>query len=462
MTIWVPSLEGREGPRYVALADVLATDINEGRLAPGARLPTHRDLADRLGVTVGTISRAYAEAARRGLVSGEVGRGTFVRSRSPLLEPTVSREAGLLDLSQNHPPPIANPALLQSFEETLLSLARSRDAAALLEYPADGGNPRDREAGAHWIARTGLHADPQDVLVAAGSQHGITAVLGTLLSPGDVLLAEELAYPGLKAVASLLHLRLHELALDAEGVTPDAFEAACRRFSPRAIYLVPTLHNPTVATMSEARRLEIASLARAHDIAIIEDDVHALLPEERPRPIASLAPERTYYLMSTSKTLAPGLRTGFLLAPPGMFERLATSLRATAWSAPPLLSALATRWIEDGTAEVLLADRRRQAAARQALAREVLAEASLESDPASYFLWLHLPEPWRSDTFASEVRSRGVKVTSAEPFLVGRGPMPHAVRVCLGAATSEAELRRGLEQMAAALRGGRATGTVIV
>lgn len=465
MTSWSPVLERDDDvPLYVALADRLAEDVTSGRLADGVRLPTHRDLADHLGVTIGTISRAYAEAARRGLVSGEVGRGTFVRARSGVGEMPLRthREPGLIDMSQNHPPAPTDPGLRKQVETALASLARRPDMAGLFEYPRDGGRPEDREAGASWIGRLGFRAQPDDVLVSSGSQHGIITVLATLLAPGDLLLTEDLTYAGLKSVAGLLHLRLRGLPMDREGLLPDAFDQACRTGSPRALYLVPTLHNPTVSTLSEERRMAIAEIARRHDVALVEDDIHALLPEDRPRPVAAFAPERTYYLMSTSKTLAAGLRVSYLLAPPGMFTRLATSLRATAWGASPVMAALATEWIRDGTAEALVADRRRIARERQEKAREALPAASFAGDPASYFIWLQLPEPWRSDSFAADLRARGLLVTPAETFLVGRGPVPHAVRVCLCAAPSEAAFDRGLAVVAEGLASGRERISAVV
>jgi DNA-binding transcriptional MocR family regulator len=458
MTSWSPVLDRTDDlPLYVALADRLAEDVDSGRLAGGTRLPTHRDLADALGVTIGTISRAYAEAARRGLVTGEVGRGTFVRGRGGAQErsPRTTGEPGLVDLSQNHPPPPADPALRRRIESGLVALTRRTDLGGLFEYPKDGGRPEDREAGAEWIGRVGLSARPEDVLVSAGSQHGITTVLATLLAPGDLLLTEDLTYAGLKSVAALLHLKVRGLAMDGEGLRPDAFEQACRTGSPRALYLVPTLHNPTVATLSEERRKAIAGIARRHGVVIVEDDIHALLPAKRPLPVAALAPELTYYLMSTSKTLAAGLRVGYLLGPSGMFARLADSLRATAWGASPFMAALATDWIRDGTADALVADRRQCARERQERARAAWKGARFAGDPASFYVWLQLPEPWRSDTFAAELRARGLAVTPAETFLVGRGPVPHAVRICLGAAKSEAALERGLQAVAEALASGR-------
>jgi DNA-binding transcriptional MocR family regulator len=462
MTMWPPGqLEGAQ-PRYLLLADSIGQAITTGTLVEGERLPTHRDLADRLRVTVGTISRAYSEAERRGLIAGEVGRGTFVRRRAARYSMRPGGEPGLVDMSANHPPLLDQPGLGESFEHAFLDLVKREELAAVLDYPADGGNPRDREAGSRWIARTGLTPAPDDVLVASGSQHGITTVLATLLAPGALLATEELAYPGLKAIAGLLHLKTLGLPVDGSGLRADAFEDACRTGDVRALYVVPTIHNPTGVVMPEARRREIAEIARAHDVFIVEDDIHALLPEERPRPLAAFAPERTYYLMSTSKALMPGLRVSYVAAPPGMFARLAASLRATAWAAPPLMAALASAWIEDGTAEALLLKRRRAAASRQARARERLVGVRYDAHPASYFGWVHLPEPWRSDTFAAEVRSRGLAVTQAEAFLVGRGAVPHAVRVCLGAARSEAELERGLDALVGALTGGREGAGAVV
>ena len=455
MTIWPPSKLETGGPRYLGLAESLARAVASGELPEGARLPTHRELADRLGVTVGTVSRAYAEATRRGLVSGEVGRGTFVRSRKSRYETRPGAEPGLVDLSANHPPLLENRALRDAVERGVLDLVRRAELQSVLDYPAEGGNPRDREAGARWIARTGLAASPEDVLVCSGSQHGITTVLATLLSPGELLLTEELTYPGLKAVAGLLHLRTRGLPLDEKGLVPEAFADACRKGDARALYLVPTIHNPTGTLMPEARRREIAEIARTHDVALVEDDIHALLPVERPRPVSAYAPERSYYLMSTSKTLVAGLRVSYVAAPPGMFSRLAANLRATAWAAPPLMAALASAWIEDGTADALLLARRQAAALRQALARERLLGLRYDAHPASYFAWVHLPEPWRSDTFVAEARAHGLAVTPAEVFLVGRGAPPHAVRVCLGAARSELELEKGLRALVAAVASGR-------
>jgi DNA-binding transcriptional MocR family regulator len=457
--MWLPRIDERPGPRYRAIADSLGDDIAAGRLAPGSRLPTHRDLAERLGVTVGTVTRAYLEAARRGLLSGEVGRGTFVR---PAAADEHGDDGAAVDLSHNHPPVTGPGPLSDVLQRTLGAMAVRADLGGLLGYPVDGGRAAHRQAGAAWIARSGLAVSAEDVLVCAGSQHALTTVLATRLQPGQVLLAESVTYPGLKALANLLHVRLEGVALDADGLRPDALEEACRRSGAQALYAVPTIHNPTSRVMSEGRRREVAAVARAQGLAIIEDDIHAVLPPQRPLPIAAFAPERTYYLTSASKTLAPGLRVGYLLAPRGEAGRLAASVRATTWGAAPLTAEVVSSWIRDGTADALLEARRAEAAARQALAAQALAGAEYEAHPVGYHLWLHLPEPWRSDTFAAQAARRGVAVTPAEAFVVGRGAAPHAVRVCLGSARTREALARGLGRVAETLAGSPDAGMAMV
>jgi DNA-binding transcriptional MocR family regulator len=450
--MWQPQISGRSEPLYLALAEALAEDVGAGKLAGGTRLPTHRELAQALGVTVGTVSRGYAEAARRGLVSGEVGRGTFVRA-APEQRAAGRERTGLLDLSLNHPPVLASEAARKGLKSALLSLAGRADMGSLLDYPADGGNASHREAGAEWIRRSGVAASPERVLVCSGSQHALMTVLATLFRPGDLVLTESLTYPGVKAAALLLHLRLQGVAIDADGLRPDALESACRSGGAKGLYCVPTLHNPTASVMPEARRAEVAAITRRHGLAIVEDDIHALLPDERPRPLAAFAPEATCYVTSTSKTLAPGLRVGYVLGPEGSTERLAAGIRATTWSASPLTAEVVSAWIRDGTADAILAERRRETAARQRLARELLAGRELQGHPFGPHVFLHLPEPWRSGTFAAQLRRRGVAVTPAEAFAVGRGSAPHAVRLSLGAPRTRADLEHGLRIVRGTLDG---------
>jgi len=451
MTSWAPEIRQRKGPRYLAIAEALADDAGAGRLRPGARLPTHRELADRLGLTVGTVTRAYAEAARRNLISGEVGRGTFVRgpaARFATAPGGLDADPGLIDLSANHPPTGPGDGEAVTLARALKALAGRKDLARLLDYPPPGGAHEHRAAGAEWARRSGLEVTADRVLVSSGNQHGMTAVLAALLSPGDLVLTEALTYPGMKNLAGLLSLRLQGVALDEQGMRPDALAAACRARSPKALYCVPTLQNPTTSIMSEERRRQIAAVAREHGVLIVEDDVHGRIPERAPRPLSAFAPERAVYLTGTSKVLAPGLRVGFIAAPEALVDPIAAAIRGTTWMAAPLMAEIAAMWIKDGTAEAILKRRRREAMARHRLAGKVLGRTAGRAHPAAYHLWLGLSKPWRGETFADAARRRGVGVTPASAFATGRTAVPDAVRVCLGAARDRDQLQRALRVLA--------------
>ncbi len=444
MTPWTPDLAKHRGPRYRAIADALADDVRAGRLKEGTRLPTHRDLAGTLRVTVGTVSRAYAEAERRGLIRGEVGRGTFVhpgRKAEGEFGLKARQEPSLIDLSLNFP---VSEAEDRAVAKGLLALARDKDLGRLLEYLPHAGTPRQRAAGAAWIGRAGLRVGAEQVIVCNGAQHGLAIALTALAAPGDLVLAEFLTYPVFKTLAGLLHLKVQGLPVDDEGLRPEAFEAACKGGTARFLYTIPTIQNPTASILPEARRRRIAGIAEAHDVTILEDDIYGLLPAERPLPIARHAPERTVYVTSLSKTLAPGLRIGFLTAPERLIDRMIPALGATTWMAAPLLAELAASLIEDGTAGAILKSKRKEAEARQVLAAKILRPSGAGAHPQSFHLWLPLPDPWRGEDFAAKARQRGVAVNPGEVFVAGTGKPPAAVRVCLGAARTRDRLEKGL------------------
>ena len=447
MTMWAPNLNSFSGPRYLAIVSAIAEAIERGQLKPGDKLPTHRDLAGSLGVTTGTITRAYSEASRRGLLVGETGRGTFVKAN--LLEdafPAVgsSEDQELIDFSLNIPPLSVGDSLGKELAETLSDLAARPGLSALLGYQPAAGLKRHRAAGALWAARSGMKAGAEQVLICSGALHAMTVVFSTITRPGDSVFTESLTYPGMKNLAHLLHLRLKGLPTDDQGIIPEGFEKACRVEPARILYTITTLQNPLGTVMPEARRREIAAIAVEHNVAIVEDDVHRFLLADPPPPLSSFAPENSYYILSTSKSLAGGMRIGYLIAPQRMVEPLATSLRATVWMAAPLMAEIAAEWIQDGTADRLFEQKRAEAAARQSIARAILAGFAFDAHPLSFHVWLHLPEPWRSNEFSAQLLRRGVAVTPAEAFVPGRDEPPHAVRVCIGAPRSRAQVEKGL------------------
>ena len=452
MTMWHPNLDNRPGPRYLRIAAALREDIASGLLPAGTRLPTHRELAEALGVTVGTVTRAYAEAARQNLIGGEVGRGTYVRGEVRADEPhpgPPEAEDQVIDLSFTRP---VVDVEQMNLEATLSEIARSPNVARFLDYQPNVGLHAHRQAGAQWLARRGLETSAERMVVTAGGQNAIAVILSVLAQPGDVVLTECLTYPGLKGIAKVLHLQLAPVAMDDDGMLPDALEAAAVSRGARVVYIVPTLHNPTTTVMSAARRAEIAEVTRRLDLAIIEDDVNGQLLSDAPPPLSRFAPERSYCIESMSKFLAPGLRIGFVLTPEGRAPRIAAGVRAMMIMATPLLAELVSRWLNDGTAERIVARQQEEAQQRQRLAARVLHGFDYRSQPRGFHLWLQVPEPWQTEDFLTQAHERGVILSPASAFAVGRTPPPHAVRVGLGGIQPISRLEDGLRTVAEILR----------
>lgn len=417
--------------RYKSLVDTFAEAIRSGQLLPGTRLPTHRQLAAEHGLALVTASRVYSELEAMGLVSGETGRGTFVREIA--LPPgqgsgQMTVGAGLLDLNFNYP---SLPGQAELLRTALRQLALSGDLEALLRYQPHAGRVHERAAVARHLLNRGLTVQAEQVLVVSGAQHGLAVSMMTLLKPGDVVAVDALTYSGFKVLAETLHLELVAIPVTAGGPDLDHMHRLCGQRPVRAVYSMPTLHNPLGWVMSLAQRERLVAIARQHNLMIIEDGAYAFLAEDAPPPLATLAPERTVYIGGLSKSVATGLRVGFIAAPMAWVSGLERTIMATTWNVPGVMSAIAVGWLEDGTVAQLEAQKRADAQARQALAAQVLRGVKTISHPSSYFLWLPLAEDARADQVAMTLQRAGISVSTAEPFAVS-AQVPHALRLALG------------------------------
>jgi len=448
---WSAALQKSGQPAYLALADAIADDMRSGRLAAGARLPPLRSLAQQLDLNFTTVARGYAEAQRRGLIDSKAGHGTFIRA---VLPPKSGRTRGfsdLLDMTMNLPPEPRDTALLQKMRQGLARMQEQADLRSLLRYQDFGGSAEDRLAGACWLDRILPDLGPDRVLVCPGAQGALLGVMSMLARPGDVICTEAVTYPGIKALAAQLGVRLHGLPADDEGIDPQAFAAACGAHAPKALYCNPTLLNPTTAIYSQARRVAIADIARRYGVPIIEDDAYGLLVPNAPVPLARLVPELTFYISGLAKCVGAGLRIAYLVAPDARQTlRLMPPLRATTIMASPFNCALSTLWINDGTADAALAAIRKASHVRQDDAAQLLPRAQYVSKPDAFHLWLSVPPPWNRLAFAEHLRSNGVGVVASDAFTVSGTP-PEAVRVCMGGAADRTDCRHMLELIAEAL-----------
>ncbi|WP_344455044.1 PLP-dependent aminotransferase family protein [Actinocorallia aurantiaca] len=419
---------------YLRVADELAAEITAGRLRPGDRLPPQREFARRRSIADSTAARVYKELARRGLTVGEVGRGTFVRAAGQVPGPALAEPAGArVDLELNHPVVPEQAGLLAHGIGPLL---RPDVLESSMRPVGVAGTPPARELFADLLAHAGWRPDPEQVLFAGNGRQAIAAAMATLAPPGSRLGVEELTYPVLKAIANRLGITLVPLSVDEAGLVPEAIEAAARKAALTAVYLQPTLHNPLSITMPLGRRAEIADVLERLGLHAIEDSVWSFLNDGLP-PLAALAPERTVLVDSLSKRLAPGLTVGCAVVPRAISSSMATALRSGGWAPMRFALDAAARWLGDGSVQSVGRAKQRDAAVRQELAARLLGGFSIRGAPHSYYCWWELPSPWRADTFVAAAARRGIAVTPAAAFAVGRYRAPNAVRLGLASPPTE-------------------------
>lgn len=422
-------------PAYLLIADLIADGVKSGEFQARDRLPPLRDLAVALALNYTTVTRGYAEARKRGLIDSRPGMGSFIRGKVPAI-PLSSGSS--YDMTMNSPIEPEAPDVADAIRQGALNLFAHQDVYSLLRYQDFGGTVNDKEAAMIWLGKRLPRQDADEVLVCPGI-HSVLVGLATLLGrKGGTICVGSLIYPGLKAIASQLNIPLHALECDGDGPLPRAFENQCQLGNVSALYLNPTIHNPTTLTVPLRRRESLADIALRYSVPIIEDDAYAALPEHHVTPFAELVPELTWYITGLSKCFGAGLRIAYVKGPgKRSTQLLAGALRALTVMSSPVTNALASQWIGDGTADNVLAAIRQEAAIRQKLAAKYLHKFHYQADPHGFHLWLHLPKQlhWNPSDVAIRLREHRVSAVSSAAFCTDNNP-PAALRLCLGGAYS--------------------------
>lgn len=443
MTKWLPDPAFLTRPAYLSLAEHMARAIEAGTLPPGTRLPTHRGLAEDLGLSVQTVSRAYEELIRRGLVSGEIGRGSFVmRPGHEVQQPYLPERSGeLIDLSILKP--VSEAMHLEELRAAFGWLAENLSVAAALSFRPNTVMPPHRAAAADWLAREGVEVPAANIAITNGATGAITAALMGVAPVGSVVAAEALTHHTLMPLCTYLGLHLEGVEVDAQGMVPRALDDLCRRNAPRAVFLQPNVINPLAILMPEDRRRELVAVARRHDIAIIENDILGSMVEHRPPPLAALAPERVLYIHGFTKITVPGLRVAFLAAPDRHATAVANRHLVSHWMASAPMVEVLSHWLADGTARRLIDWQRRAIGERHDVAQEALSGLDYHAHPQSLHLWLPLPEGVTEAAFVAQCRLRGVAVAGGSAFHAEDRQIRPAVRIAVGSTRID-DLRRGL------------------
>lgn len=454
---WLPSIAPGRAPYYVRLADALASDIDRGRLTDGARLPSQRALARSLGVTIGTITRGFAEARRRGLLVCETGRGSYVRKSAPLAHefglPTPV-DASILDLGPSSALRV-DTLERDALRQALAAIQRRLELPSGLPPATFTADPRLRKVITAQLLQLGLPVRHQAdvILVCQGAQQAIAAVFGAIASPGDVILVEALTYPGIKRLAEVMRLRLHPVRLDRHGLDPAALDSACRKLAPRALYCVPTLNPATATLMPDARRREVAEVLRRHGTLLLEDDDDSCIATAPP-PLAAHLPGNAVYLLDSTKLMLPGLRLAWLVAPAGLARTLTSVAQTLSWTPAAMQIEIGTQLLEQGHCARIIAARRQGIAERHAILRRELPRSTgfrYTLPRGAHHVWLELGSDLRADDVVAAALQRGVRIVGPQLFIVPPATAPRAIRVSLSAEADPARLARGLAELRALL-----------
>ncbi len=418
-------------PAYLMIADLIAADIESGVLAIRDKLPTLRELAQLLALDYTTVARAYKEARSRGLIDSSPGTGSFVKGRTlsfPLQGGTD------VEMTMNSPPEPANNELLTKLNRGFTNIIESASITSLLRYQDFGGTHDDKEAGLLLLNKTVEKTEEENVLVCPGTHSVLLGLLSSLVKKGASICVQGLVYPGLKAIAAQLDIPLLAVDSDKDGPIIHTLDALCKHEQIAAIYLNPTLQNPTAYSISHARRVAIADVANRYSIPVIEDDAYAMLPTKPIPAIANFAPNITYYITGLAKYFGAGLRTAYVHAPTkSAANRLAGSMRALSVMSSPITNRLASSWLKDGTVDLMTREIRQESQARQKQAAILLNEYQFNAHEDGFHLWLKLPKSVEVNpsNFAAYLRSKNVSAVASAAFCANNNP-PHALRLCLG------------------------------
>jgi DNA-binding transcriptional MocR family regulator len=431
---------------YLKLADTIAAEIADGRLRPGDRLPPQRDFAYERKIAVSTASRVYAELLRRGLVVGEVGRGTFISGDAKRGAAAPSEPRGIrIDLEFNYSMLPDQTALIA---KSLDGLQKPAALHAALRQATSVGTPAVRSVAATYLSQDVWSVAPEQLVFTANGRQSIAAALASVVPTGGRCGVEALTYPFIKGIAARLGISLVPLAMDEDGVRPDALQKAHREFHLSAIYIQPAIQIPLGITMPSARRADLLRVVEKLNLPIIEDNVYRFLDDEP--PLAALAPDTCIVIDSLSKKVAPGLSLGFIVPPQRLRESVMVSVRSGGWTASGFAFAAAERMIGDGTVAELARLKRLDARARQKLAIGRLSGFEIQTNEKCYHLWLTLPAHWRSQSFVAAAARRDIALTPSTAFAVTPGHAPNAVRLALAAPTMD-QLDTGLRTLVALL-----------
>ena len=438
---WKPERKELNSPKYISLANLLEEDIKNGSLKPGTKLPPQRELADYLDMNLSTITRAFKLCSMKGLISSAVGNGTFVASDAAsnhiLLQ---EEESKLIEMGAILPDVRGNLRVIDYIHKVITE----DNYLYSMQYALPEGNARQKAAARTWLMHAQVPVDDSQILLSNGGQNAISAILSGVFQRGDTIGTNSVIYPGFKAAAKMMGIKVVPIAEKREELTRDGIIYACRNENMKGIYVIPDFSNPTTHTMSVSERRMIAEVVRANDLIVIEDAINTHLAQTVLPAIAAYAPENTIHIASLSKIFSPGLRLAYIAVPEQYRAELLNALYCLNISVSMLMVEVATRLIETREGDLIAKERRNMVTQRNQKLNQMLPNIPILGDDTCSFRWMLLPKEFSGRSFELCARSSGLQVYSSERFAVGRVPVQNAVRLAIPSANSEVEFERGI------------------
>lgn len=439
---WFPKLEGRSEPVYIAIANALEEDINKGILKPGFRLPPQRVLANFLGVNHSTITRAFKLCEYKGLIRGTVGSGTFVASDVGIPPNLLSnnRRSGLIDMGMVLPLYEVNK-LIEGYLQEIYS---NIDYGYVLRYAPPEGLAKHRYIAANWMKNFSIECELEEVLIAAGTQNALSAILATLFEKGDKIIVDEYTYTGFKTLAKIFGINLIPVKMNENGIEISELKAVCRKEKAKGIYLMPDCHNPTSISLSDQTRAEIAGIIEKYDLLLIEDSPYLFTVQHGIKPVSSYIPENSIFIAGTSKSISPTFRISYMKAPKRLTDSLSSGINNLTWMASPLNAEVVSQIIQSTRYNDIVSAKLTRIRERNKIVDEILGGFDLIKNDTSFFRYMKLPDNITGKDFEMKCMEKGVQVFCAERFSVSCGLSRGAVRLAVSSPETIEDLRRGL------------------
>ena len=428
--------------KFVRIAKVIESRIDNGEYKPNSKLPTHRVLAAEFETTPVTIAKAYNLLVDKGRVESYVGRGTYVCENSDLGKAIQAPDHGN-DFNFS----ILQPCLYKNVDalQRAYKMTADRVTSELIGYVEHSGHEAHRQAGSTWAKHFGLEGgNAANTILTNGAQHALSLLINALTKPGDTIAVEYLTYPGIFAIANLSGRNIVGVPMDEYGVSPEALDSVIAEHKPKLVIIIPSHQNPTGITMPEFRREEVAEVISKHRIWLVEDDIYCFLDEKPIPAISNFIPEQSFHISALSKAISPAMRCGYIKAPESKIALINAHIRANIWLPSPMNFSAATFLIESGEAFDIAQTQRITAEERQSLARQIL--PSIECRSTGYHIWLPIPNQWKAEHLVHEAKSQNVLVSSGSYFDVTGMETGH-IRLSLMSVSNKERLRQGLGKL---------------